>query len=281
MIGGGIFNSYACFFLGLHRLSVLLLVLGPLFSSQAQAQFGRDAATLALFHFDNPSGKVVKNETGDSKLDGELKGEAKIVLGAGKFGGGLVLDGDGDYMRVGNFGNPQEGTVELWFKVPNVKPSQKSDAPGVVWNLTDMGKEYGQKFSSPAYLGTHTGIAPPNLWFGIWTGKWEVADSGVDAKTLVGDWHHVAGSWGKRGIEIFIDGKLKGSNKNYTGALPDPAYTAWHLGSGSWRADMEGVIDGVRLSNKQRPADELLLTLAVAPKNKLAITWSQIKGVNK
>ena len=268
-----VFNG--CFLFGW----LVLLAFSPLSSSHAQ--LGRDAFTLALFNFDLSSVKVVKNEAGDAKLDGELKGDAKVVAGAGKVGGGLVLDGDGDYMRVGNFGNPPEGTVELWFKVPHVKPSPKSDAPGVVWNLTDMGKEYGQKFSSPAYLGTHTGIAAPNLWFGLWTGKWEVADSEVDAKTLVGDWHHVAGTWGKRGIEIFIDGTLKATNKNYTGALPEPGYAAWHIGSGSWRADMEGVIDGVRLSNKQRTAEALLLTLAVSPKSKLAVSWGQIKERHK
>lgn len=258
----------------------LLLFLSALSGSIALAQSGLDAHTIALFNFENVSGKKVKNEAGDAKLDGELKGDAKAVFGAGYAGAGLVLDGDGDYMRVNPFGNPAEGSLELWFKVTHAKPSPKSDAPGVLWNLSDIGNEYGEKFSSPSYLGTHTGLAAPNLWFGIWTGKWDVADSGIDAKTLVGVWHHVAGTWGKRGIEIWIDGKLKGTNKNYTGALPEPNYKAWHLGSGSWRADMEGTLDGVRLSKKQRIAEEFLLLLPVQAHGKLTTSWGYIKLKN-
>ncbi len=236
------------------------------------AQTGLDANTLALYNFDTPSNKLVVNEVGNDKLNGELFGDAKIMLNAGKYGGGLVLDGDGDYMKVNPFGNPEEGTVELWFKVPHANPSKKSLAPGVLWTLTSACKDYGKSSDSPFILATHTGLAAPNLWFGIWTDKWIVADSGIDPKKLVGEWHHVAGTWGKRGIEIYIDGKLAGTNKDFKDALPDPSYEFWIIGSDSWKADIEGIIDGVRLSNKQRTASELLLSLPVQLKDKLTTT---------
>lgn len=237
-----------------------------------------DANTLVLFNFDVPTNKVVRNEAGDPKLNGELFGDAKVVMGAGKFGGGLVVDGDGDYLRVSPFGNPEEGTVEMWFKVPHVKPSQKSLAPGVLWTLTSACKEYGKSFDSPFILCTHTGIAHPNLWFGIWTDRWLVADSKINAEKLVGEWHHVAGTWGKRGIEIYIDGKLAGVNKDFKGPLPDPTYEAWIIGSDSWKADIEGIIDAVRLSNKQRTELELLMSLQVGCSAKVTSLWGQIKS---
>jgi hypothetical protein len=256
-------------------LSLLLIGFG--IGNFAYAQLGADDHTLALYNFDTVSGKKVKNETGNAQLDGELFGDAKVVQGEGQYGGGLVLDGEGDYMRVEPFGNPEEGTVELWFKVPDAKPSAKSLAPGVLWTLTSAGKEYGEANDSPFIIATHTGIAHPNLWFGVWTGAWVTADSGVNAESLAGQWRHVAGTWGKRGIEIYIDGELKGTNKDFTDPLPDPAYTAWIIGSDSWKADVKGVIDGVRLSDKQRTAAELLLTLPVQPQGKLAMTWAGLK----
>ena len=82
---------------------------------------------------------------------------------------------------------------------------------------------------------------------------------------------------GQRGLEIFIDGKLAGSNKDFKDPLPDPAYKAWIIGSDSWQADIEGVIDGVRLSHKQRTASELLLSLPVESLGKLATTWASVK----
>jgi len=252
-------------------------ILFIIISEFCHAQTGMDANTLVLFNFDTPSNKTVVNESGDANLNGELFGNAKIAQGEGKYGGCLILDGDGDYLRVNPFGNPDEGTVEFWFKVPHANPSQKSLAPGVLWTLTSACGEYGESFDSPFILATHTGISSPNLWFGIWTDKWIVADSGIDANDLTGQWHHVAGTWGKRGLEIYIDGKLSGENKDFAGTLPDPAYKAWIIGSDSWKADVEGAIDGVRLSNKQRTKSELLLSLQVQSSGKLASVWGSIK----
>ena len=69
--------------------SILLLVVFG--SGNSSAQFGVDAHTLVFFNFDTPDGKKVKNEALDTKLDGELFGYAKVIQGAGKQGGGLVL----------------------------------------------------------------------------------------------------------------------------------------------------------------------------------------------
>ena len=258
-------------------VTLLSLVLIVTSVGNTHAQFGVDDHTIAFYNFDTVSGKTVQNEAGDAQLDGELFGDAAVVLGEGQHGGGLVLDGAGDYLRVEPFGNPPEGTVELWFKVPDATPSQKSLAPGVLWTLTSACKEYGEANDSPFIIATHTGIVHPNIWFGIWTDTWLVADSGVDAESLVGQWHHVAGTWGERGIEIYIDGELKGTHKDFKDPLPDPTYTAWIIGSDSWQADVRGVIDGVRLSDTQRTATEFLLNLPVQPQGKLAVTWAGLK----
>jgi hypothetical protein len=218
-----------------------------------------DDSTTLYYSFDKSVGKKVPDGLG--KHDGELGGDAKITTGrSGRFGEGLRVDGDGDYVRSGNIGAPEEGTIEAWIKLEEYQKHNDGDG------IAGMGNEYGGT-GDIMLFGVHQQFNL-NLQFGMYAGGWKWADSGVDINDFIGKWHHVAGTWGKRGLEVWIDGEKKGENKAYTAGIPNPAYITLLIGSNSWRGDLNGIIDEFRVSNIQRK-DNFLLDLAVEVKGKL------------
>jgi len=198
-----------------------------------------DANTVLLYHLDD----TVIDEVGHH--DGSLSGDATFATG--RFGDGLSLDGSGDYVRAGNVHqNPSrridQGTAELWFKLT---------AAPTYFVLAGSGREYGGSWDDGFFVGRHASYLN-TLAFGVWGGGgWVWADSGVTPESLVGQWHHVAGTWGSRGLEIWLDGQLLGATP-YTGGLPNPAYETMLVGTDSWTWSTPGFIDEVRVSDVQR-----------------------------
>ncbi|HOW69567.1 MAG TPA: hypothetical protein PKY77_03110 [Phycisphaerae bacterium] len=197
-----------------------------------------DTNTVVLYHVDN----TATDEVGFH--DGVLYGDAGYV--PAKFGSGLGLDGSGDYMRAGNVHvdpsrDLSQGTVELWFKLDQAPPN---------FVLTGSGTEYGSYWDDGFFFGRHTGYSN-NLVFMLWSGSWEVADTGMAPESLVGEWHHAAGTWGPAGLEVWLDGQVMGTNP-YTGGLPNPSYQTMLIGTDAWTWATPGVIDEVRVSDVQR-----------------------------
>ncbi len=227
-----------------------------------------DNHTILYYSFNQTSGGKVPDDGGD--FDGELGGDAAITKNSGgKAGEGLSLDGDGDYIKAGNIGAPEEGTIEMWVKIESFE--QHNDGDGFV----SMGKDYGGT-GDVMLFGVHQ-ASNLNVRFGMYAGGWKWADSEVSVEDLVGEWHHLAGTWGPRGLEVWIDGELKGVNDTYTAGIPDPAYQTMLIGSNSWNGDIHGVMDEFRVSDIQRDA-EFLLSIGVEPRGKLATAWGAIKG---
>ncbi len=197
-----------------------------------------DAHTVVLYHVDDNVADGVGNHPGT------LFGNAGFV--SGHFGQALGLDGQGDYMSCGNVHqNPPrdltQGTVELWFKLQSA-PSK--------FVLAGAGQAYGGDWDDGFLLGADNDYSS-NLVFMVWGSGWSVADSGVSPTTLIGAWHHVAGTWGPRGVEIWLDGHLVGTNA-YTGGLPNPNYVTMLVGADSWTWCTPGSIDEIRVSDVQR-----------------------------
>ncbi len=229
-----------------------------------------DDHTILYYSFSQTVGGKVPDEAGG--YDGELGGDAAVTKNSGgKFGEGLNLDGDGDYIRAGNIGAPEEGTIEAWVKIESFEKHNDGDA------FASMGKEYGGT-GDVMLFGVHQKFNL-NIQFGMYSGGWKWADSGVPVEDLVGEWHHMAGTWGPRGLEIWIDGELKGTNEAYTLGIPDPAYQTMLIGANSWHGDIHGIMDELRVSDIQRNS-EFLLSLGVESKGKLVITWGNIKEVH-
>lgn len=213
-------------------------------SVRALGEYQVDSNTVALYHLNDSSGTTVHDSVGNH--DGALKGDARI--GAGRFGNGLHLDGSGDYVRLGNVHqsparSTARGTAELWVKL--------SAAP-TYFVLLGCGREYGGTWDDGFFLGRHASYGQ-DLMFGVWQDGygWHYAHSGINPATLIGAWHHVAGTWGPVGIELWLDGK-RVATEPYTGGLPNPSYETALIGTDSWRWDSPGDIDEVRISDIQR-----------------------------
>jgi len=204
--------------------------------------YGVDGNTVALYHFDADVTDSVGNH------DGVLYGDAAVTTGSGGyFGEGLDLDGSGDYARLGNVHqnpprNTDMGTVEMWVKL--------TSAPGGSFTLLASGLEYGGGYDSGFFLGRHSGYGT-SLMFGMWGPGWNFAHSGIDPASLVGDWHHIAGTWGSEGVELWLDGDLVATNP-FTGGINISDYSTALLGTDSWTWSTPGVIDEVRISDIQR-----------------------------
>ncbi|MDD1672468.1 MAG: hypothetical protein LUO82_05670, partial [Methanomicrobiales archaeon] len=151
-------------------------------------------------------------------------------------GSALKFDGTNDYVELSHPGYLTEGPVEGWIKF-------------------DADQSYSYWFSmSVAGMGTHGDSMDfclhaensPNLLFGFYQGGWNWADSGI--RPVVGEWYHVAGTWGSAGTRIYVNGELKGTNP-YSGGIPSSAqYT--YLALNSWGVYFNGTIDEVAMYSR-------------------------------
>ena len=174
-----------------------------------------DQYTVALYHFDAPTGtNQVIDETGH--YTGTLHGNAAVTT-AGLYSGVLALDGSGSYMDIGHLGAMPQGTIELF--VDFTYACNSTGDPGLVV----AGSQYG---------GTNIALElTQGTLFDIYTnGTMNRADSGINpCRYLRGSaanyflyagyapwpyetfrFHHVAATWGPRGIEVWVDGVLHG-----------------------------------------------------------------------
>jgi hypothetical protein len=232
----------------MHHILLLVTVLMILGTGTVQANinapYAVDANTIALYHFDEATGGVTPDAVGNHP--GTLNGNAAMVPG-GKFANGLGLDGSGDYVRLGNVHqNPAQstaqGTVEAWVKLEAAPNS---------FVVLGSGTEYGNCWDDGWFLGRHSQYSS-NLVFMIWSGGWQVADSGIAPESLVGGWHHLAGTWGAEGVQVWVDGVLQATNPAYTAGLSNTNYQTALVGADSWTWCTPGMVDEVRISDIQR-----------------------------
>jgi RHS repeat-associated protein len=203
-----------------------------------------DENTILLYQFDGRENRAIDAA---GRFNGTFYGEGHLVS-EGKFGAGATFDGHGDYIRLGNVGAPPQGTVEAWVYFPKGSGINTS-----YLMIAGGGREYGNSFDTAFDLGVHYGWGG-DLRFGIWQypgGGWQWAASGITPAQLAGGWHHIAGTWGSKGVEVWIDGERKGYN-SYTGGFQNPNYETVLVGSNSWTWAFNGIIDDFRISNIQR-----------------------------
>lgn len=180
-----------------------------------------DAHTIALYHFDSPNAVAV-DATGN--YTGTLHGNA-IILDSGLYAGVLNLDGNSSYVRTGYLGSMPQGTIELFVDF------QEACQQGYTFTLFSVGGEFGSN-SSVLRIGQFPGRF---LGFDIYSdGVWHSADSGINACRYLTStsgqlwpyetwrFHHMAVTWGPRGMEIWVDGVLHGVGTDYPDAYIRP-----------------------------------------------------------
>ncbi|MCL4394208.1 MAG: LamG domain-containing protein [Chloroflexi bacterium] len=201
-----------------------------------------DANTLALYHFDDTS---TANVDATGRYTATLHGSASIVPNS-LYGGTLSLGGSGSYVSTGYVGSLDQGTVDLYVDFVALCNGLTGRRP-----LITIANSSGQDV---LWLGDSDGgwVDGKQDWLMLYifeNGNTHLASSGINAcKYLVGDnafawpyetwrFHHVAATWGPRGLEIWVDGVLHGVG--YDDYASDPYFKYFcnpqmQLGANPW-----------------------------------------------
>lgn len=224
------------------------------------------AEVLALWLFDEGSGNVVKDSSGNG-IDGENNG-AKYV--AGKFGTGLKFDGDAfvDLGLPDLFQNEieQAFTAEVWVKADKAPPADHSTII-----LIQTGGPIAMGFTSSTGGG----------FYGYAGGASKITDPD---KFPVGEWVHVAQTYDGENQKLYRNGEEIASQPIVDAVThtEDP----WTIGAWSTHDQffLEGVtLDEMRVLNEALPPEQLGFFnrfSPVEPAGKLAVTWAEIKSKN-
>jgi len=198
-------------------------------------EYAVDANTAALFHLNLQSGSAVYDEV--SQQYKGLMGQAFITPN-GRFNGGLFLDGNGSGVNMGTIGYLSKGTAEAWVCFTDSSAGQRIIAA----------LQPPTSGPTPLFLGVSDQGSIGLGIYDAYTFRW--VDSGVMIGNIVGSWHHVAGTWGARGAEIWIDGSLRGADRAYAGELSGLYF--WRAGCDNVGYCLKGILDEVRVSLGQR-----------------------------
>jgi len=225
---------------------------------------------IAAYSFDD--GKA-KDLTGNGN-DGEVK-DAKVV--DGKFGKALEFDGSASQVVIKSKDmlNFKDGvTVEAW-----VKPTKYNALSAVV-------QKWGDNTNRRQYLLCFVGDKATMYISGAGN-SWPSAPGKTSVKT--GEWTHIAGTYDKKSIKTYVNGKLDSETANVEGLFASDV-PAWIGGYGPDQdfgdnRHFPGVVDEARYWNGALDEDTIKQNmnistpnmLAVDPKFKMATKWGVIK----
>lgn len=206
-------------------------------------EFELDEHTLALYHFNEPEGNVLLDESG--KWNGKFTG-AKRVQGFVKGGLHFQLGDIATFDTIIENGTPN-GTLELYFKFDN-QPQKDS----VYLILGSDGSRCNLVYRDGylVFLKNHSDI-----------------HKNIEAKVeLTADtWYHVACTWGKKGMRLFLNRTLIAMSKDCTVYESSPRTSLENIfyigfktyccmeGIGVFRPiTFEGYLDEIRISDLER-----------------------------
>ncbi|MEJ2140339.1 MAG: LamG domain-containing protein [Gammaproteobacteria bacterium] len=208
-----------------------------------------------------PAGDVGEDLSGN-KADAQLKGDA--VPGAGRFGGGVTLDGDGSFINMPDIDIGENGTatVEGWFRF-------KSFAMD---NLSNMG----------IFSGVYQHASNNHFYFARTNESFEVAGA-LQRDT----WHHIALTWDgdTSGAVLYVDGQPVRVNvqKQIEPILAVDGLTVGRSGGyfgglvGAASNTFDGDVDEIRAWNRVLSAEEIMASYA-ASKSRLQFSYPVPKG---
>jgi hypothetical protein len=181
----------------------------------ASRQFAVDANTLALYHFNETGGTALIDETG--QWNGILSGGSRTT---GAFGNGLSF-AQGQYAEFNSLipdGTP-EGTVDAYILF---KPGFDANASYIIFG-TD-----GSRCNLFYSKGSLIFMKNQNNVF-----KYVTAAVSLEPNR----WYHVAGTWGSKGMRLFLDCVLLASNMDtscYESSPRTALENLFHIGKKSW-----------------------------------------------
>jgi len=192
-----------------------------------------EATTVPLAHWklDETSGTIASDSAGDH--DGTVKGNPLWLPDGGMLGGALQLDGDGDYVEIGDhddFDLTEQMTVSAWIQVDTFDRQwhaivTKGDS---AWRL--------HRYRGNNTIGFH--YTRPGATYAAANGVRSVKD---------GEWHHVAGTCDGSVICLYIDGTLDAFSAT-SGPMATNSYPVLIGENAEQRSRYwHGLIDDVRL----------------------------------
>ncbi|MHC4462693.1 MAG: LamG-like jellyroll fold domain-containing protein [Planctomycetota bacterium] len=219
----------------LFLLTSFVLVLGLALTNVAR---GVDPDLLGWWKFDEGSGTTARDSSGKGN-DGTLQGNPQWV--AGKIGGALEFDGNGDYVDCGAslaFNINTNITVTCWIKVHQLDKSWQA----IVGQGDNSWRLHRSSSSNNIAWGTN-GLSPKDL-----TGSVNVND---------GQWHHIAGVYDGTQKRLYMDGNLDASSSS-TGNINNSSYNV-NIGENAQATGRywDGLIDDVRVYNRVLTQEEI------------------------
>ena len=216
-------------------LCSFILVLALVMTSVSK---GADPTLVGWWKFDEGSGTTAHDSSGNGN-DGTLQGNPQWV--AGKIGGALEFDGNGDYVDCGDslaFNINTNITVACWIKVRQLDKSWQA----IVAQGDDSWRVHRSSSSNNIAWGTN-GLSPKDI-----TGSVNVND---------GQWHHVAGVYDGAQKHLYVDGNLDASS-NSTGKINNSSYNV-NIGENAQATGRywDGLIDDVRVYNRALTQEEI------------------------
>jgi len=242
----------------MQRKNVLLaLIVILLVAVRTQAQ---DQDLLAWWKFDDGTGTIAVDSSGNGN-DGVFIQDPEWV--AGKFGSGLLFDGQGgERVSLGGLDIPSGAmTITCWFKANNL--DTPGNDPRMVSKANGGGNnDHWWMFSSSRISGEKF------LRFRLKTNDGQQTTE-IKAGTFeVGEWIHGAVWWDGTDMKIYKNGEEVGSiAKGGTSVALDPTIQG-AIGNqpiGAENRPFDGIIDDVRIYTKALTEAELAEVMAGPP----------------
>lgn len=233
----------------------------------------KDPAIIGLWLFDEGSGTVVKDSSGNGN-DGKITGN--FTWGAGKFGQAVIAPGTG---QIDVAASPSLNKVTKAMTIAG-------------WFRVDKDSDTGIRRQNAYLLEDQSSSEPvPDGWsFRIWTTNGLSTGAYGTTKVEKGKWTHIAGTYDGKVMKLYINGveekslKTDGNanfNGEWSGDIGTPADNL-QLKYGS--ESFTGGMDEIMLFSRALSASEIkeltsgaLLTTAVNPNTKITSTWAVIK----
>jgi len=165
-----------------------------------------DPSTKALWHFDEGTGQVAADSSGngnDGQLGSTPMGDVNDpTWTAGKVGGGLEFDGIDDYIDCGNSQeilgeDPNEWSYEAWFKTDH-----SGDLMIIMTDYNSHGNNYDQTYAICAYIWP-TSIIRVDIRY-----NWDDISLTTSQTFTDNQWHNMVVTVSKENniIKLFVDG---------------------------------------------------------------------------
>jgi len=265
------------------RVVFIFLAITFLLILTGQSSAKIDNATIvAMWLFDDGSGKTVKDSSGN-KNDGTITGDYK--WDTGKFGKALEFNGKNTIVDCGkgaslDFNGQKNFSISVWAKTDS-----KSIASGMfVWKALGCSTWAQYGFG----VGAIEAVAAPanKLCFYYRKTNGDASELVADKNDVpTGEWFHAAGTYDGTLLSLYLNGNLVATQKSdgVPWASTESVLMGGDAGCGI-RYVWAGLMDELLIFNTTLPiSDVKSLTLgyagamAVSSTDKLATTWSEIK----